>query len=193
MKNMKKIFLLLLLINFISYSQTSKNELLNEIENYKKSKLLNFQFDTNFKDLFDAISVMGNQSFGAPVRESETRGYYEFKKESESERENLVVEIRGENKPYRLSISYKIETKPTLYKTEGTFGKPDYKIITQKGNWEEKQIKSEELNVSINLKIFKILYKEFALPNELKDKIQNFNLSQKRDRKKILQGVDFEL
>jgi hypothetical protein len=190
---MKKVFLFLILINCIAYSQTTKNELLNEIESYKKSQLLSFQFDTNFKELFDAISIMGNQNFGSPVRESETRGYVEFKKESDDKRENLTIEIRGENKPYRLSISYKIETKPTLYKTEGTFGKPDYKIITEKGNWEEKQIKSEELNVSINLKIFKILYKEFLLPNELKDKIQNFNLSQKRDRKKILQGVDFEL
>lgn len=190
---MKKILLVFILFFNLSYSQTTKTELINEIENYKKSKLLNFQFDTNFKDLFDAISIMGNQLFGIPVRESESRGLIEFKKESENERENLVIEIRGENKPYRLSISYKIEYKPTLYKTQGTFGQPDYKVITEKGDWTESKIKSEELNVSINLKIYKILFKEFLLSNELQSKIQSFNLNQKKDRKKVLQGVDFEL
>jgi hypothetical protein len=190
---MKKIFLFLLLINFISYSQTSKQELLNEIENYKKSKLLNFQFDSNFKELFDAISIMGNQNFGSPSRESETRGFIEFKKESDDKKQNLTIEIRGENKPYRLSISYKIETRATLYKNQGTLGQPDFKVVIEKGDWTENQFKAEDINVSVNLKIYKILFKEFVLSNELQDKIKNFNLSQNKDRKKILQGVDYEL
>lgn len=190
---MKKVFLFLILINCFAFSQTTKNELLNEIESYKKSKLLNFQFDTNFKELFDAISIMGNQNFGSPSKESETRGYIEFKKESDSERENLTIEIRGENKPYRLSVSYKIETRATLYKNQGTLGQPDFKIVTEKGNWTERQIKPEDINVSINLKVYKILYKEFVLPTELQNKIKEFNLNQKRDKKKVLQGVDYEI
>lgn len=190
---MKKVFLFLILINCIAYSQTTKNELLNEIESYKKSKLLNFQFHTNFKELFDAISIMGNQNFGSPSKESETRGYIEFKKESESKKENLTIEIRGENKPYRLSINYKIETRATLYKNQGTLGQPDFKVVIEKGDWTENQFNAEDINVSVNLKIYKILFKEFVLPIEIQDKIKNFNLSQKKDRKKILQGVDFEL
>jgi len=190
---MKKILLFTVLFFNFSYSQTTKTELVNEIENYKKSKLLNFQFDTNFKELFDAISIMGNQYFGSPVRESESRGYFEFKKESDSERENIMIEIRGENKPYRLSINYKIEKRATLYKTQGTLGQPDFKLITEKGGWEEKPTNSESINVNINLRVFKVLYKEFTLPIELQNKIQEFNLNQKRDKKKVLQGIDFEM
>ncbi len=52
---MKKIILtILLILNFIGYSQ-SKKEIIAEIESYKKTKLLNSTYNFTFKEIFDFI------------------------------------------------------------------------------------------------------------------------------------------
>jgi hypothetical protein len=71
-----------LLINSIVYSQDSKKEIINEIETYKKGKLLNTTYNFTYKEVFDAMTIMGNQYYGNSVKESESRGYVEFIKET---------------------------------------------------------------------------------------------------------------
>ena len=190
---MKNLLIGAFLFLISSANAQTKSDLINEIESYKKSKLQNLTYDVSFKELFDAITIMGNQYYGSPVRESESRGYVEYKKETKDEKESLSIEIKGEKSPYRLSFSYVYEKKQYSYKTQGEFGKPDYKIVTVDNGWGQVNVNYDLVNTNFNLRIYKILFGEFNLPDELKEKIADFNSKQKRDKKKIIQGTDYEL
>lgn len=191
---MKKITLIVLLIvGFISYSQDSKKEIINEIESYKKEKLLNATYDFTFKEIFDAMTIIGNQYYGSTVKESESRGYVEYFKDSGNIKEYLSIEIKGDKQPYRLSFSYRQEKKQTSYRTEGQFGTPSYKIVTVDGGWVNVSVPLDLVYTNLQLKIYKTLHGEFKLPDELVKKIEDFNNFQKRDRKKVISGVDYEI
>jgi hypothetical protein len=190
---MKKLFLgVCLLFVSINIAQT-KSDLVGEIEAYKKSKLQNQIYDVSFKELFDAITIMGNEHYGNPTRESESRGYVEYLLENGNIKESLGVEIKGDKQPYKISFNYKKEKKQILYKSEGTMGKPDYKIVSVDNGWRMEKIDLSILNTNFHLRIYKILFGDFALPDDLKVKIESFNSKQKKDKKKVIQGVDFEL
>jgi hypothetical protein len=190
---MKKVlFGLFLLVVTITNAQT-KSDLIGEIEAYKKSKLQNQTYDVSFKELFDAITIMGNQYYGSPTRESESRGYVEYFLENGDIKETLAIEIKGEKQPYKISFNYKKEKKQTSFKTEGTFGQSDYKLIPVDAGWKMEKIDISIVNTNFHLRIYKILFGEFNLPDDLKIKIEKFNSTQKRDKKKIIQGTDFEL
>ena len=191
---MKKIVLAsILLINFLSYSQPSKNELITEIEGYKKTKLLNSSYDFTFKEIFDAMTIMGNQYYGNSIKESESRGYAEYIKESGDFKESLSIEIKGDKPPFRLSFSYRKEKKKTKWKTEGELGKPNFKMTSEDAGWEVVQEPLDIIYTNLHLRINKILHIEFNLPEELLKKIGTFNNTQKRDRKKVIAGVDYEI
>ena len=182
-----------LLINSIVYSQDSKKEIINEIETYKKGKLLNTTYNFTYKEVFDAMTIMGNQYYGNSVKESESRGYVEFIKESGEIKEYLSIEIKGDKQPYRLSFNYKKEKKATTWKTEGEFGKPNYKLVAVDAGWQIENVPLDLIYTNLHLRIYKILHGEFKLPEDLIKKIENFNNTQKRDRKKVLAGDDYEL
>ncbi len=190
---MKKIILTtLLILNLVGYSQ-SKKEIIAEIEGYKKTKLLNSTYNFTFKEIFDAMTIMGNQYQGNSIKESESRGYAEYVKEADDIKESLSIEIKGDKQPFRLSFNYKKERKATTWKTEGEFGKPSYKLIAVDAGW---KIVDEPLDIiytNLHLRMNKILHLEFNLPDELVKKIETFNNTQKRDRKKVLAGADYEL
>lgn len=111
----------------MNYSQT-KQELINEIESNKKSKLLNFSYEVEFKDLFNAMSIKGNQFFSQPILESESKGHIEYISENGNKKEPLILEIKGNLNPFRILFIYKAERKSIHYKPIGTFGKLYYKI-----------------------------------------------------------------
>ena len=191
---MKKIILTtILLLNIVGYSQPSKKDIIAEIEGYKKTKLLNSTYDFTFKEIFDAMTIMGNQYFGNAVKESESRGYVEYVKEAGNVKENLSIEIKGDKQPYRLSFNYKKEKKATTWKTEGEFGKPNYKLVAVDAGWQIENVPLDLIYTNLHLRIYKILHGEFKLPEDLIKKIENFNNTQKRDRKKVLAGDDYEL
>jgi hypothetical protein len=190
---MKKLLLSSFLLFFSIVNSQTKSELLNEIETYKKSKLQNYIYDVSFKELFDAITIMGNQYYGSPTRESESRGYVEYLLENNNVKESLAIEIKGNQQPYKVSFNYKKEKRHTSFKTIGTFGQSDYNIIPVDAGWQMEKIDLSLVNTNFNLRIYKILNGEFNLPDELKEKIKIFNSKQKRDKKKIIQGTDFEL
>ena len=190
---MKKIFLFFSILFYSIVSSQTKSDLINEIETYKKSKLQNCTYDVSFKELFDAITIMGNQYFGAPTRESESRGYAEYFLENGDIKETLGIEIKGDKQPYKISFNYKKEKKQTSYKTEGTFGQADYKITPVDAGWEIQRLDINIINTNFHLRINKILFGDFTLPELLLKKIEDFNSKQKRDKKKVIQGVDYEL
>lgn len=190
---MKKIILTaILMLNFIGYSQ-SKKEIIAEIEGYKKTKLLNSTYDFTYKEIFDAMTIMGNQYFGNSLKESESRGYIEYVKEAGDIKESISIEIKGDKQPYRLSFNYKKEKKSTTWKTEGEFGKPDYKLVAVDAGWKIVEEPLDIMYTNLHLRIYKILNGEFKLPDELIKKIEVFNNTQKRDRKKVLAGADYEI
>lgn len=188
----KTILIAFLIINFIGYSQ-SKKELIAEIEGYKKTKLINSTYDFTFKEIFDAMTIMGNQYYGNSVKESESRGYVEYVKESGDVKEYLSIEIKGDKQPFRLSFSYRKEKKQTSYKTEGELGKPNFKITSEDAGWANVTVPLEIIYTNLHLRMNKILHIEFKLPDELVKKIEDFNNTQKRDRKKVLAGADYEI
>jgi hypothetical protein len=190
---MKKLFLgVCLLFVSITIAQT-KSDLVNEIEAYKKSKFENYVYNVSFKELFDAITIMGNKHYGTPTRESESRGYVEYLLENGDDKESLAIEIKGDKQPYKISFNYKKEKKQTAYKSEGTIGQSDYKLKLVDAGWKVEKTDLSISNTNFHLRIHKILFGDFSLPDDLKLKIQNFNSNQKKDKKKVIQGVDFEL
>ena len=194
MKNhyIKIILIVVLMLNLTAYSQ-SKNDIIAEIESYKKSKLSNATYNFTFKEIFDAMTIMGNQYYGNSIKESESRGYAEYLKEAGGIKEYLTIDIKGDKQPYRLSFNYRKEKKKTSYKTEGEFGTPTYKLIAVDAGW---GIVNEPLDIvytNLHLRIYKTLNGEFKLPEELLKKIEDFNRGQKRDKKKVIAGVDYEM
>lgn len=191
---MKKIIIMaVLILTVLGYSQDSKKDIINKIESYKKEKLLNATYDFTFKEIFDAMTIMGNQYYGNSIKESESRGYVEYVKETGEVKEYLSIEIKGDKQPYRLSFNYRKEKKQTSYKTEGEFGKPNYKIVAVDNGWANVNVPLELIYTNLHLRIYKILHGDFKLPDELIKKIEDFNSNQKRDRKKVLAGVDYEI
>jgi hypothetical protein len=191
---MKKILIAyIFLFNIFCFSQDSKKELIAEIEGYKKTKLLNTTYNFTYKEIFDAMTIMGNQYFGNSIKESESRGYVEYVKEVGEVKEYLTIEIKGDKQPYRLSFNYKKEKKSTSWKTEGELGKPSYKLIAVDEGWQIENVPLDLIYTNLHLRMYKILYGEFKLPEELVKKIIDFNSTQKKDRKKVLAGTDYEL
>ena len=191
---MKKIiYTTIILLNIVGYSQPSKKEIIAEIEGYKKTKLLNSTYDFAFKEIFDAMTIMGNQYYGNSVKESESRGYVEYVKETSDVKEYLSIEIKGDKQPFRLSFSYRKERKQTSYKIEGELGQPNFKMTSVDAGWKIEEEPLDLIYTNLHLRIFKILYGKFKLPEELDKKIDDFNNSQKKDRKKVLAGVDYEI
>jgi hypothetical protein len=190
---MKKIILTtLLILNLVGYSQ-SKKEIIAEIEGYKKTKLLNSTYNFTFKEIFDAMTIMGNQYYGNSIKESESRGYVEYVKEADDIKESLSIEIKGDKQPFRLSFSYRKEKKKTKWKTEGELGQPNFKMTSEDAGWEAVKEPLDIIYTNLHLRMNKILHIEFNLPDELVKKIETFNNTQKRDRKKVLAGADYEL
>ena len=136
---------------------------------------------------------MGNQYYGNSIKESESRGYVEYVKESGDVKQYLSIEIKGDKQPYRLSFSYRKERKQTSYRTEGQFGTSSYKIIPVDGGWTNVSVPLDLVYTNLQLRIYKTLHGEFKLPDELVKKIEDFNNAQKRDRKKVIAGVDYEI
>ena len=191
---MKKIILTtIILLNIVGYSQPTKKDIIAEIEGYKKTKLLNTTYDFTFKEIFDAMTIMGNQYYGNSVKESESRGYVEYLKEAEEIKEYLSIEIKGSKQPYRLSFNYKKEKKETTWKTEGELGKSNFKMTSEDAGWKTVQEPLDLIYTNLHLRVYKILHGDFKLPEELIKKIIDFNNTQNKDRKKVLAGADYEL
>lgn len=191
---MKKIILTtFLLLNIICFSQQTKKEIISEIESYKKSKLQNSSYDFTYKEIYDAMTIMGNQYFGNAVKESESRWYAEYLKEDSKIKVELTIDIKGEKQPYRLSFNYKKQQKSQLMKTDGVFGTSNFKATVVDGDWKTVDVPIDLINTNLHLRIYKILNGEFKLPEELLKKIDDFNRMEKKDKKKILAGVDYEI
>lgn len=78
-------------------------------------------------------------------------------------------------------------------KTDGVFGTSNFKATVVDGDWKTVDVPIDLINTNLHLRIYKILNGEFKLPEELLKKIDDFNRMEKKDKKKILAGVDYEI
>jgi hypothetical protein len=176
---MKKAIFFLLMGFSVSINAQSKSELLDNLLAYKKSVVSNRTYDFPIKELFDALMIVGTQEYPNVIRESESRGYAEFSLEKEFKKEYLTLEIRGEKQPYRVSFSLKIESRSYDYTT---------KVYS---SWQPTGRVDEEKILLLQSKVYEALYGKIKYPDELMTKIEEYNKTQTKDRKKILLGKDY--
>lgn len=165
----------LIIVN-VAFSQTKKS-LLNEMRSYAEEKIYNKPFDAEYKDLFNALIIVGHQEYPTLVKESESRGFVDFKIETETLQESLTMEILGDKKPYRVSFQMNIKSRSKTW--DGKLS--DWVVSTPPSSYIFK----------LQYSIYKILFGELIYPEELLDRIEEYNATQKKDRTKILKGKDY--
>lgn len=167
MKNFFKLSVFLLVTTMVSsYAQTSKKQLLSEIDSYEKSVYLNKPLDVEFTELFNAIKSVGYTEYPELIKESEKRGFLEFFFSNGTIKETLSIEILGDTKPYRLILSIKQE-------------------INNNGQW---QSISKDFNPYFNKfrrKLYLSLFNKFDYPEDLLLRVEAYNATQKKDKNKI--------
>lgn len=168
--------LITLIVANVGFSQTKKS-LLNEMRSYCEEKIYNKPIDAEYKDIFSAMIIIGNQEYPTLVRESESRGYIEFKLETDMIQESLTMEILGDKKPYRINYIVKSQTRTKTWDGKIT----DWTVRTDFSNYIFK----------LQYSIYKILFGELIYPEELLNRVEEYNATQKKDRTKILKGKDY--
>ena len=169
-------FCLLLVVNFL-FSQ-SKKSLLAELNSYAMEQIYNKPIDAEYKDIFNALIIVGNQEYPTLVKESESRGYVDFKLETETVQESLSMEILGDMKPYR--INYLVRKQTRSIGLDGKY--TNWTIVTNSFN---------QYIFKLQYNIHKILFGELIYPQELIERVEKFNATQKKERNKILKGIDY--
>lgn len=166
MKNIFKLSVFFIAFSVISFAQTSKKQLYAEIDTFEKSLYLNKPFDVEFTELFNVLKSVGYTEYPELTKESEKRGFLEFSIQNASVKEILSIEILGDQKPYRLTFSVKQE-------------------INNNGQWQQV---SKDFNPYFNKlrrKIYLSLYNKFDYPEDLLQRIEAYNATQKKDKNKI--------
>lgn len=176
---MKKSFLIIFLtiITIFAYGQRKK-DILREIFDYEKKLISNVAFDKKQKEIWSAIYVIATEEYNTIVRESESKGYIEAKQEKPNYRESITIEIRGDG-PYRVSFQVKQEKK--TQKQDGTY--TDWTSFTSST--------LDEYYTKLQKRLYEMLMGPIVLTPELQKKVDDFNNTQDKDRKKIVKGKDY--
>jgi len=179
---MKKNYLIIILIALIPFSSfgQKKNDLIQEIYAYKKGVVSNASYDNKRIDVWNAMYIIATEEYKIISRESESRGYIEAKEETNTHREAMTFELRGDEPPYR--VSFQVTNQERRKKQDdGTYT-----------NWENYRSSNISSYITrLQLRLYELLKGELKLPDELQDKIDKFNSLQKKDKKKVLKGRDY--
>lgn len=174
---MKYYFTVIVFLTINTVFAQTKKSLLDEMKSYRIDQLFNKPINAEFKDLFNALVIVGHQEYPTLVKESESRGFVDFKVESETLQETLSMEILGDKKPYRVSFQVKSQSRQLGYD-----GK--YTPWVTRTNFNEYILK-------LQYSIYVVLFGSFEYPDDLMERIENYNATQKKDRSKILKGKDY--
>ncbi|MEY2702136.1 MAG: hypothetical protein RLY43_769 [Bacteroidota bacterium] len=174
---MKKIFLLLALITLTTYGQRKK-DILNEIQNFKKTIVNNASYDKKESEVWSAMSIIAREEYNTIVRESESKGYIEARQDSETLKESFNIEISGEG-PYRVLMQVKMEKRTK---------NPDGSYTSWSDYYTSNLV---EYFTRIRLRLYELLNGKFELSLELQTKVDGFNNLQTKDRLKIIKGKDY--
>jgi len=156
----------------------SKSDIVKEINDYVKSTVNVATYDKKQSEVFSAISIIASEEYNTIVRESESKGYIEAKQESDTQRETINIEIRGEAAPYR--VSFQVKKEQRTKNLDNTYT-----------NWGAGWTVSDSYMTKLKLKLYTLLNGPLELSKELQIKVDNFNSKQDKDRKKIVKGKDY--
>lgn len=179
-KQMKRLILLVALINItlISFGQR-KNDILKEIQDYKKNIVRNASYDKPKSEVWNAMYIVVTQECNTIIKESESKGYIEAKDESDTRRGALNAEIRGDSQPYRISFQVtNLQTRSKNY-VDGTYT-----------DWVTVPV-FDAYYTKLYTKVYEMLNGTLEISPELQKKVDDFNASQTKDRNKIVKGKDY--
>jgi hypothetical protein len=169
-KQMKKTFTLIVALVAMSISAQSKKELELAIVDFSRRTVMNKSYD-DYDKLWDAIYAVQQMEYPEITRESKEKGYIEARFEKQHYKEKLNIEILGQG-PYRLSFSFQSEqTTPNGIEKRGMI--PEHYLH------------------KIQREIYEKLYGTIEYPAELLKKIEAYNSTQNKHKKKLIQGRDF--
>lgn len=167
---MKNIFTLIVALIVVNVSAQSRKELELAIQDFSKRTVMNKSYD-DYDKLWDAIYAVQQMEYPEITRESKEKGYIEARFEKQDYKEKLNIEILGKG-PYKISLSFQSEkTTPNGVEKRGMI--PDH------------------YSHKIQREIYEKLYGPIQFPSELIQKIESYNSTQSKDKKKLLQGRDF--
>lgn len=166
-----------LLINLGCFSQ-SKKELLAEIAAFEQQFISNKKFDTSRTNLFEAIIAVGSQRHSIK-RESEKRGFVDFYYENDLSRYTLTVEIISEEQPFQIILSINAENRSIDFTTNSYTA------------WQKNYNINQRFTQNFKLQVYEKLFGPIAYPDDLLSKIELLNSKQKKDKNRIIKGIDF--
>lgn len=174
---MKKL-LLLILFTGIVYSQ-SKKELLSQIYDYRKSIVDTVSYNNEESEMWNAMYLISKEEYSTITKESERKGYIEAKDEKELYIEHFTAEIIGKG-PFKVSFQVTKQEKREK-NSDGTY--------TPWTSYVSNTLNSYYLKLQVRL--YELLRGKIILPDDLSKKIETYNNSQKKDKNKIIKGVDY--
>jgi hypothetical protein len=170
--------ILLICITTLLFGQ-KKNDIIKEINSYKTSLVKNASFNHEFSEVWNAIYVIASEEYNTIKRESESRGYIEAAQESDTYKEFMTIEIRGDEAPYR--ISFQVKQEKRTKNEDGTFS-----------SWQTYRSASlSNYYFKLRKRLYELLNGPIQLSDVLQKKVDNFNAVQTKERKKILKGKHY--
>ena len=181
---MKKILFICFLsfTTLSSYSQLfmskEKKALLNEINQYISGVVSTASYNKTATEVYNAMYVVATKEYNQIVRDSEKKGYIEAKQEADLSKEYATFELRGDAPPYKVSFQVRLE-KRTKDATTGVYSA-----------WAA-GVTRDSYYTKLQKEVFELLNGNLELTKELLDKIEKFNSTETKDKKKILKGIDY--
>ena len=173
-------FVILVLLSTVTMFGQTKKQIINEIYSYKKGIVDTVYYKNKRTEVWNAIYIISKEEYSIIVRESESRGYIEAKEEKELFKEFFTAEIIGEG-PFRVSFQVSNQEQRTKDYIKNTYT-PWVGYVSNNLNF---------YYLKLHLRLYELLKGKIELPKDLLDKIATFNNSQKKEKNKILKGIDY--
>lgn len=178
--NLKRIALTVLVVFTInSLLAQKKRDLIKEIKSYEKSVVSNTSFDEDYSEIWNVIYIIATEEYNTISRESESKGYIEALQETNTYKEHITIEIRGDKTSYRVSFQVKQERRTK--KGDGS--------LTNWQSFTSNTLQSYYLR--LQKRLYELLNGPLELSEELQSKIDSYNSKQTKERKKVLKGSDY--
>ena len=174
---MKNVLITLTILVTITLPAQSKKELQLALHTYMKSMVLNKSYDVSKQKLFDAVYVMMKMEYPTIKQSDFDKGLVIGFSEADTYRETLTTEIIGAG-PYRVTFSMSRQIRQR--DNNGNYS-----------GWYDRNEISDEYLLKIHYEIYQALYGNIPIPQDLHDKINAYNATQKKHKNKILAGRDY--
>lgn len=166
-----------LFVAFTAMAQ-NKKQLQQELYNYSKSVVMNKAYDKPYADVYNAVYIVMSKEYPNVTKSEKNKNEISGEAFHELYRENLSMEIIG-NGPYR--VVFKFRKTHRNYNPNGGYTA-----------WFDVNEIPENYSYKIQYQLYAILNDGGHLwPQALKDKVQAYNSKQKKDKNKLVQGIDW--